>query len=489
MPTIAELQAYPEIQAIDQVSQDAIRNRIIAKVREILPDWDLEESDPGYQIINVMSGHMATGRHYANSRIRSNYFPYTSGSDLDHRVADNGLQRQTSETDFRLMTRALNEPFTRSAVGTPEAVLAHTATSSPEVVDSNFIILSDLSVALYIIATSTGKRTEITQPKLTPVVGDGNLTGIRLTNFGSGYRSAPTITITGGGGSGATAEAIYENRRLGGVRLTNPGLGYTSPPTITITGGGGSGAAATAEIDAGLKSISVDDGGSGYLQVPEVYVVGGGSSAEGATATADIDSGAITGIKVNTSGNGYSKSNPPAILVVGGGTIEELPGRPSPELLTEVRNYVNDRSRRHITDNYRVLRPQLINYYIAANVKYDSRVSILTDVQTAVNDAINTFVRDSIRLGEIVSLSRINSALQQSASGVVAVDLHTPSMDPDTDELMFQSTGESATTVGGDLTPHDGQEIINQVAWSCFSDAGTENPQSILLNFEDISIG
>ena len=46
-----------------------------------------------------------------------------------------------------------------------------------------------------------------------------------------------TISITGGGGSGATAVPIFTGNTLAGVLVTSGGSGYTSPPTITVVGG------------------------------------------------------------------------------------------------------------------------------------------------------------------------------------------------------------------------------------------------------------
>ena len=40
-----------------------------------------------------------------------------------------------------------------------------------------------------------------------------------MTNNGSGYSSAPTVTISGGGGSGATATAHINNRGTRNVAL------------------------------------------------------------------------------------------------------------------------------------------------------------------------------------------------------------------------------------------------------------------------------
>lgn len=90
---------------------------------------------------------------------------------------------------------------------------------------------------------------------------------IAVTSGGSGYTSAPEVTITGGGGSGATAEATITGGSVTGITITSPGtltVGgpyYTSTPTVTLTGGGGTGASAVATItesdDADLSVLQI----------------------------------------------------------------------------------------------------------------------------------------------------------------------------------------------------------------------------------------
>lgn len=74
------------------------------------------------------------------------------------------------------------------------------------------------------------------------------VTFLKLTTAGSGYTSAPSVTISGGGGAGATAQAYVSSGSVIGFRMLSLGSGYTSTPTVTLSGGGGSGAAATAMI-------------------------------------------------------------------------------------------------------------------------------------------------------------------------------------------------------------------------------------------------
>jgi hypothetical protein len=70
-----------------------------------------------------------------------------------------------------------------------------------------------------------------------------------VTDGGSGYTSAPKVTFTGGGGSGAAATATVSGGKVTGLTVTSHGTGYTSAPAVSFTGGDGSGAAATAVLD------------------------------------------------------------------------------------------------------------------------------------------------------------------------------------------------------------------------------------------------
>ncbi len=69
---------------------------------------------------------------------------------------------------------------------------------------------------------------------------------ITVADGGTNYTENPTVTITGGGGTGAMAVAEVESFQVQNIRVTAPGTGYTSIPTVTITGGGSPARNATA---------------------------------------------------------------------------------------------------------------------------------------------------------------------------------------------------------------------------------------------------
>jgi len=74
------------------------------------------------------------------------------------------------------------------------------------------------------------------------------VSAIKVTNGGSGYTTAPTVTISGGGGSGATATATISAGKVSAITVTNGGSGYITTPTVTLSGGGGSGVTTTPQV-------------------------------------------------------------------------------------------------------------------------------------------------------------------------------------------------------------------------------------------------
>ena len=81
------------------------------------------------------------------------------------------------------------------------------------------------------------------------------VTAFAVTGGGSGYSSPPTVAITGGGGSGATATAVLTAGAVSSITVTGAGSGYVTSPTISFSGGGGAGATATASISGILRLV------------------------------------------------------------------------------------------------------------------------------------------------------------------------------------------------------------------------------------------
>ncbi|HOA60875.1 MAG: formylglycine-generating enzyme family protein [Verrucomicrobia bacterium] len=70
--------------------------------------------------------------------------------------------------------------------------------------------------------------------KAEAAIEEGYVVELTLTDPGAGYGVAPSVTLIGGGGSGATAVALVRSGWVDQLRLVTTGSGYTSTPTVVI---------------------------------------------------------------------------------------------------------------------------------------------------------------------------------------------------------------------------------------------------------------
>jgi hypothetical protein len=145
---------------------------------------------------------------------------------------------------------------------------------------------------------------------------------VDVTNAGSGYTVAPSLTFstTDNTGSGAAATAsISEIGGVGIVTLSNSGGGFVEPPTVTFSSPKHVGAAATATLDSpivgggvSVTSATISIGTSAYLfpggttggvfykEAPTVTFSLPTGTGNGAEAAATLDAINLTGGTVET---------------------------------------------------------------------------------------------------------------------------------------------------------------------------------------------
>lgn len=177
--------------------------------------------------------------------------------------------------------------------------------------------------------TSSPTITYNQTPTSTPVtrVGMGiSDAGILLTP-GIGYGAGTVITVDPPPFGGTTAiiqlESIDGSGRITGINVSNVGSGYTTPPIVTITDGTGVGAAITI-TQMVVTNIDVNDPGAGFgTSKPAIGFTGGGGSGAGATVTNVV----LTSVEVSNSGYGYTSADMPVTATVttpGAGTTVGL---------------------------------------------------------------------------------------------------------------------------------------------------------------------
>jgi subtilisin family serine protease len=157
------------------------------------------------------------------------------------------------------------------------------------------------------------------------VVRNGGVAEIDVFDPGVGYTNRTPVSITGGGGTGAIAEAVMKDGGVWSVSVRNPGSGYTNAPVIRFGPPAYPARIAVAEpqiVNGFIVGLTVKDGGWGYLQAPVVRFEGG--SGRGATAVARINAdGQVSAIEMEESGLGYTVA--PTVWI-------EPPILPIPEL-------------------------------------------------------------------------------------------------------------------------------------------------------------
>ena len=164
------------------------------------------------------------------------------------------------------------------------------------------------------------------------ITGDA-ITGVTITNNGTGYTGAPLTTVTDSAGTGENLSVVM-GKNVDALIVSNAGTYLnTATPTVTIAAATGdttgSGATATATLGFPVESINLDTKGLGYRNNPTVVLSPAPAAGENLveaviTSVLDEKEGRIASISLDTAGSGYETA--PTIAFDGGagagGTVQ-----------------------------------------------------------------------------------------------------------------------------------------------------------------------
>ena len=236
-------------------------------------------------------------------QLKKNYV-YTLTCQLfrpEDEILDTGIEEidDTFDTDFNLRT------LTVVAAGTTALASAGIVTTG----GVNQIIITDrgeryLSAPTVAISSSPriGGQAVGISTLLSGITNcDGTdigekVQGIYITNPGIGYTNNPGIVILpvdGDDGVGAAATTRISDNVVGVVTITSGGSGYTTAPSVTISGPGiGTTATAIATVSSGgtISNVYVTYAGAGYTVAPTItigdpYMAGTGTYENNETIT------------------------------------------------------------------------------------------------------------------------------------------------------------------------------------------------------------
>ena len=322
------------------------------------------------------------------------------------------------------------------------------------------------------------------------VIGSGSLRDIQVTDGGFGYQAPPGVTITGGGGTGATAVSILSDTGYSvngvtyfpvvGVRITNPGTGYTSAPTITVSGPafGASIAQATATTGASGAITLNSNLEFNYLQYP---------NAPFQVTLASGSTGSITAQKINSSlgdiAANYYRVRVGALNLFDAGAVS-LGGLNDVDVLSAILTGSGTASNLSFTDIDGI---QLADLQIPGNltitagtvtagaitqttdgITVDGTASFTTGAAAiTLNNSLNSF-------GEAVTLSNTGANnVQITSSGALTLGTLTIGQN-----LTATSTGAlnlGTGTMGGTLTATSNGGAISQTETGALTITGTSS--------------
>lgn len=139
------------------------------------------------------------------------------------------------------------------------------------------------------------------------------LSSVDVLDGGYGYQQEPSITFSGGGGSGAAGRAQIRSGRIQSVEVQQYGSGYTSAPSVAASAPdgaatAGSGATFSVVVSGKVVEITPTAFGSGYTTDPTVTISAPGSGTTAIALAATDTSGRVTAASIANPGSGYTST-------------------------------------------------------------------------------------------------------------------------------------------------------------------------------------
>jgi hypothetical protein len=176
----------------------------------------------------------------------------SSGVNISNGGTVTAISRTAAGSGYTSVPSAvISAPTTAGGVQATFSPVMQVATSSLATAGSGYAVNNVLTVV-------GGTFTSAATFTVNTVDGSGAILTYSLTSSGA-YTVLPTspVSVTGGAGTSATFNLLTYTLAASGGTITNAGSGYVEQPTVTFSGGGGSGAAAYATVGSGTVVRSI----------------------------------------------------------------------------------------------------------------------------------------------------------------------------------------------------------------------------------------
>ena len=318
------------------------------------------------------------------------------------------------------------------------------ATAKVSVVNGGVTLESGTGTGQLILEDETGKNDQYFGNKVVQEAGSGNedITDIRMIEFGNGYTSLPSVTITSSGGSGAKLLAYgSEIGRALTMKVIESGYNYqASPaPTIklptyilynglsggltegeTITGGTSSVTAEIVSIDTTLQIVKAKNHSGSFV---EGETITGGNGATFTALRLQQATGTLsTGTVVTTDGSFINED----------GWVSENSMKVQDSLLYQDYSYIIKvgRSINEWRDSY-VKTLHSSGFYfqgeIAVQTRLNAQIKRITGLNSGVEGILKTMLTRiySKLIGRRLGTETDGTSLRANAKAAVAADFDT----------------------------------------------------------------
>jgi hypothetical protein len=151
----------------------------------------------------------------------------------------------------------------------------------------------------------------------------GEITGVTITNGGSGYTAGVAVSVSSITGSLAVGTAIITAGIVTGVAFSNQGLYYTQGDSLSFAVGGALIIPSVSKTTGSIIGIKIKNPGAGYAVAPTLTVSGIGGTGKYGNTTALLSCvvylGSIVQVNILDPGLSYPTDNATTLVVQGDG--------------------------------------------------------------------------------------------------------------------------------------------------------------------------
>ena len=260
----------------------------------------------GYTIVNPGRGYIANDRNVPivqplNGTAPAITMQVYNGSVFGFTISNGGTGYTTPPTDTLPTPDAATA--TATAVVTGDSVTG--VSIAPANVGSGYAWGEPVPVRVEQLDGHTGTPATLSVASL-----KGKVWGYTVINPGSGYVTAPTVTVAApASGTRATATSLIGDRdgEVTHLPIANAGVGYEDIPAVTIASPAGRQATGYAVIGARIASVRVDNPGSDYKPLTTTVTISASNQGRHAHAVARIVNGEVVAIEITDPGDGYTQ--------------------------------------------------------------------------------------------------------------------------------------------------------------------------------------